>query len=100
MSDTLKADSSSIDLKNYLINITNIIKLRTTKPISSGCRATNIRNSEGIIWSESTTLPSEGGYEGATIFEIRGVSPIMDFTGKVIEYEVILQRQEIQRLDI
>jgi hypothetical protein len=100
VSDTLRADSSSIDLKNYLINISNIIKIRTNKPINSGCRVTNIRNSDGVIWSESTTVPSEGGYEGTTIFEPRGTSPIMDFNGKVIEYEVILQRQEIQRLDV
>lgn len=100
VSNTLKADSSSIDLKNYLINISNIIKIRTSKPVSSACRITNIRNSDGVIWSESTTTPSEGGYQGATIFEIRGTSPIMDFTGKVIEYETILQRQEIQRLDV
>lgn len=100
VSDTLKADSSSIDLKNYLINISNIVKIRTSRPINSGHRITNVRNSEGVIWSESTTTPSEGGFEGATIFEPRGTTPIMDFTGKVIEYEIILQRQEIQRLDV
>lgn len=100
VSDSLKADSSSIELKNYLIAISNIVKIRTNKPINSACRVTNVRNSDGVIWSESTTTPSEGGHNGATIFEPRGTTPIMDFTGKVIEYEITLQRQEIQRLDV
>ena len=98
--DTLSPNASSVDLKNYLIAISNIVKLRTNKPISSSYRVVNVRNNDGIIWSEDATINSEGGFEGSTIFEPRGSTPIIDFTGKVIEYEVMLQRQEIQRLDV
>lgn len=98
--DTLSAGANSVDLKNYLIAVNNIVKIRTSSPISSSYRVLNIRNSDGIIWKESDNINSEGGFEGSTIFEARGSTPILDFTGKVIEYEVMLQRQEIQKLEM
>jgi hypothetical protein len=51
------------------------------------------------VWNEDDTISSQGGVDGATIFEPRGSTPIIDFDGRVIEYETVLQRQEIQTLE-
>ncbi len=97
--DTISGNSSALDIKNYLLNLSNIVKVRSANPISSENRVVAIRNSQGVIWSESGVITTAGGYEGATIFEPRGSTPILDFDGRVIEYETVLQRQEILTLE-
>lgn len=98
--DTISNNSSAVDLANYLTAVTNIVKIRTRHPINSEYRLANIRNSEGAVWTEGDTINSQGGIDGTTIFEPRGSTPIIDFDGKVLEYETVLQRQEIQTLEI
>lgn len=97
--DTTSSNSDSVALKDELVALSNIVKLRTSMPISSDKRVVAIRNKDGVIWKETDNINSQGGYEQATIFEPRGSTPIMDFTGKVVGYEVFLQRQEIQSLE-
>jgi hypothetical protein len=97
--DTISDNSSAVDIKNYLTAVSNIVKIRSLSPINSEYRVVAIRNSQGVIWSEGDTISSQGGISGATIFEPRGSTPIMDFDGRVIEYETVLQRQEIQTLE-
>ena len=74
-----------------------MIKLRSSEPISYDLRVVNVRNSDGVIFLENQDPSSEGGFEGSTIFEPRGSTPLINFDGSVIEYETVLMRQEIQR---
>lgn len=97
--DSIQDNSSAVDIKNYLTAVSNIVKLRSRNPISSDDRVVAIRNSQGVIWREDGVITSNGGADGATIFEPRGSTPIIDFDGRVIEYETVLQRQEIQKLE-
>ena len=95
-------NSNTVEVKNYLNVISGLVKLRSNTPIDSSVRVTNIKNDTEVIWKESglTGIGSAGGSNGATIFEPRGSTPIMDHLGHVIEYETILQRQDIQSLVI
>lgn len=95
-------NSNTVEVKNYLNVISGLVKLRSRNPINSSVRVTNIKNDTETIWKEDilTGVGSAGGVNGATIFEPRGSTPIMDHLGHVIEYETILQRQEIQSLVI
>ena len=96
----LGGNSAQVDLKDYLTITKDFIKIRTTSPISSELRVISIRNSDGVIWKEDYIQNTAGGFEGATIFEPSGTTPLIDFTGKVIEYETVLKRQEIQSLEV
>lgn len=95
-------NSNTVEVKNYLNVISGLVKLRSKTPIDSSVRVTNIKNDIEIIWKEDIldAVGSAGGVNGATIFEPRGSTPIMDHLGHIIEYETILQRQEIQSLVI
>lgn len=93
-------NSNTVEVKNYLNVISGLVKLRSKTAIDSSVRVTSIKNDTEVIWKESslTGIGSAGGVEGATIFEARGSTPIMDHLGHIIEYETILQRQDIQSL--
>lgn len=93
-------NSAQVSLKDYILQSTDFIKVRTSIPLPSGSRVVAVRNTDGVIWSESYIQNSAGGVDGATIFEPRGTTPLIDFSGRVVEYETILQRQEIQALEI
>lgn len=95
-------NSNTVEVKNYLNAISGLVKVRSRYAISTSVKVTNIKNGNEIIWKEDVleAVGSAGGVDGATIFEPRGSTPIMDHLGNVIEYETILQRQEIQSLEI
>ena len=97
--DSVQSNSSAVDIANYLVNLSNVVKLRSAAPLSSEDRVVAIRNDSGVIWTESDVITSQGGLNNATIFEPRGSTPVINFDGKVIEYETVLQRQEIQTLE-
>ena len=76
----------------------NTIKFRSKSPIDTSLRVVAIRNSQDVIWKEDQYGQNNGGLNGATIFEPRGSTPITDHRGIVLEYETMLERQEIQQL--
>ena len=96
----LGGNSAQVSLKDYLTQSTDFIKVRTHSPINSSLRVVNVRNNLGAIWTEDYIQNSQGGFNGTTIFEPRGTTPLIDHTGQVIEYETVLQRQEIQSLSL
>jgi hypothetical protein len=96
----LGGNSAQVDLKDYLINSKDFVKIRTKGPISSEYRVVSIRNSDGLIWTEDYIQNSAGGLDGATIFEPSGTTPLLDYNGRVIEYETVLKRQEVQTLEV
>lgn len=92
-------NSTAIEIEEYLDVIGSMIKLRSNEPIPYNVRLVKVRNSDGVIYLENQYQSSQGGFEGSTIFEPRGSTPLVNFDGSVIEYETVLMRQEIQRLD-
>jgi len=96
----LGGNSAQVDLKDYITITKDFIKIRTSEPISTEFRVVAIRNSEGVIWTEDYIQNTAGGLDGATIFEPSGTTPLLDYLGKVLEYETVLKRQEIQSLEV
>jgi len=91
-------NSTAVEVNNYLNMLSSMIKLRSSEVIPSDRRVVKVRNSAGVIFLENQDPSTDGGFEGATIFEPRGSTPLVNFDGSVIEYETVLMRQEIQRL--
>lgn len=91
-------NSTSFDIENYVNILNSMVKLRSSEVIPSDRRVVNIRNNEEIIYKEDQDPATEGGFQNSTIFEPRGSTPIMNFDGRVIEYETVLMRQEVQVL--
>jgi hypothetical protein len=96
----LGGNSAQVELKDYVVLAKDFVKIRTSSPISSEYRVSNIRTGDNLIWSESYIENTAGGLNGATIFEPSGTTPLIDFSGKVMEYETVLKRQEVQSLEI
>ena len=93
-------NSTTVEINNYLNTLTSLVKLRSQEVIPTDRRVVSIRNSTEVIFLEDQDPSSDGGFQGSTIFEPRGSTPMMNFDGSIIEYETVLMRQEIQRIDI
>lgn len=91
-------NSTFANIDDYLIITGSMIKLRSAETIPYNVRLVKVRNEDGVIYLENQDPSTAGGFEGSTIFEPRGSTPIVNFDGSIIEYETILMRQEIQRL--
>jgi len=59
-------------------------------------RITNIRNKQGIIlWKdEETYTPTSGNYR-STVFDVLGITPIIDAFGQHVENVAMLQKAEV-----
>lgn len=89
-------NSTEVSSNQSIILTKEEVKLRSSDPIPSTYRVSNIRNSSSIlVWKEENT---SAGIAGATIFEVNGSTPLVDFDGTVLGYETILKRQDIQSL--
>lgn len=82
--------TEKFDTKYYNIDW---VKLTTPVALKRGDRVTNIRRLGTIIpiWVEEELKGSP-----ATWFNANGSAPITDFTGRVLEYQTLLQRSEVQ----
>jgi hypothetical protein len=93
-------NSTAVEINNYLKILHSMVKVRASVIIPTDRRVVRVRNSSGVIFAENQDPSSDGGFQGSTIFEPRGSTPLLNFDGSVIEYETVLMRQEIQRIDI
>jgi hypothetical protein len=91
-------NSTAVEINNYINTLTALVKIRSSAVIASDRRVVLIRNNDEVIYKENQDPSTEGGFQNSTIFEPRGSTPITNFDGKIIEYETVLMRQEIQRL--
>lgn len=95
------SNSSNFVTGKYINYPQNTIKLKTKMPLDTSWRIVNIRTSSGqLIYAENQYGEQNGGIDGATIFEPRGSTPITDHRGVILEYETMLERQEIQQLEL
>jgi len=92
-------NSTAFDINNYLNILNSMVKLRCSEVIPSDRRVVNIRNSDGIVYAEDQDPSSGGGFEDSTIFEPRGSTPVLNYNGRIVEYETVLMRSEIQTLE-
>lgn len=92
-------NSANVSIKDQVVLNKDFIKIRTSVPISASSRVVGIRTGSTVIWKEDYIANSKGGVGGATIFEPRGSTPILNFDGTVIEFETVLERQEVQVLE-
>lgn len=93
-------NSTAVEINNYLNILHSMVKIRASEIIPSDRRVVRVRNAQGVIFLENQDPSSDGGFQGSTIFEPRGSTPLLNFDGSVIEYETVLMRQEIQRIDV
>lgn len=93
-------NSTAMEIEERLNQLNSMIKLRCNRTIPSDRLVLNIRNEDLTIYQENQDPASAGGYNTATIFEVFGSSPIINYDGAVIEYETILRRREIQQIVI
>lgn len=93
-------NSTTLSITAYINEFKSMVKLRSDDSIPSDRRVVLIRNSSGTVFTEDQDPSSDGGFQGSTIYEPRGSTPMINFDGRVIEYETVLTRQEIQRMDV
>ena len=100
LSTGLGKNSTEVSI-DYLVNILNaLVKLRSQSIIPTNRRVVLVRNKNGIVFLENQDPSTAGGFQSSTIFEPRGSTPLFNFDGSLIEYETVLRRQEIQRIDV
>ena len=91
-------NSVSVSLEDYINVFNTTLKMRSSTIIPVNRRIVNVRNNIETIFLENQDPASEGGFQGSTIFEPRGSTPLTGFDGRVVEYETVLVKQEIQKL--
>lgn len=95
----LSDNSTSKERQGNVISTKETVKIRYKSPINTDSLITNIKNSADlVVWSESDESDSGGGINGATIFEVVGNTPILNQSGLVVEYEIVVKRIDIQKV--
>lgn len=85
------SDSGSGKKFNAEYDEYDFIKIHTGERLNKRQRVTNIRAANGnAIWVDE----ERGG--DPTIFEVQGVTALLDPFGEVIQYEVLAKRVEVQ----
>jgi hypothetical protein len=73
-----------------------LIQIRTTEKITMRHKITNIRNKQNeVIWTE-LNYPSDT----PTVFEVVGVTPIMDPFGVQLGFNIVAKRSENQTVGL
>lgn len=93
-------NSVAFNVNEYLNVLNSLVKMKAAEVIPANKRVVLVRNDDDVIYKENQDPSSAGGFQGSTIFEPRGSTPITNFDGSVIEFETVLMRQEVQRLDV
>ncbi len=93
-------NSTAMEIEERLNQLNSMVKLRCNKIILASRLIVSIRNDDLTIYQENQDPASAGGYNTATIFEVFGGSPIINYDGTIIEYETILKRREIQQITV
>ena len=77
-------------------NMEQLIQIRTVDKINMRHKITNIRNKDNeVIWTE-LNYPSDT----PTVFEVVGVTPIMDPFGTIMAYNTVVKRSENQTVGL
>jgi hypothetical protein len=91
ISSGVRSPSNQVDISK-VFSIEEVIKIRTRDKLSRKWKVSNIRDEyNNILWEEAEIPGSP-----STVFEVVGSTPIVDATGRLIEFETTLQRSEVQ----
>jgi len=93
MSQSGKSTTNFSDITDKNYNITEYVTFSFPAKYSISVRdkITNIRNKSGIIWDEQ-----ERDNLNPTVFEITGITPVVDSLGRHVENYAILKRANLQ----
>jgi hypothetical protein len=100
ISTGIDRNAANMDSGQKTIQTKELLKIRTQNKIPTYYRVVRVRNDFGVVWTEDTVINTDGGLEGSTIFEPKSSIPILDHNGRVIEYEITISRQDIQKLTL
>jgi hypothetical protein len=96
ISDTGRTGGSSEKIGERYENMERII-IETKYKSSKTQRITNIRNSKDeVIWFELIN----NNYDTPTIFDVMGVTPVLDPFGQILSFNINAQRSEVQKLEV
>lgn len=87
-------DFGTTDKWKDIYTKSDYLRIKTMDKIDDTMRVTNVRDVNGkVAWIE------EGDSEEPTIFDVIGVTPVIEPFGQHLEYDVFLNRSEVQSLD-
>lgn len=96
VSNSASSRSADKQIMNNTYTNQQMIEIRTMTKLNARYKITNIRNKNGVpIWTE-LNYPDET----PTVFEIIGITPIMDPFGSIIGYNSTAKRSENQQIGI
>jgi hypothetical protein len=67
---------------------TDFVRIITVSPLDKQAIVSFITSSNGIMWTEDSGVP--------TVFDANGSVPVVDASGRVVEYVTMLTRSEVQ----
>lgn len=96
ISNSATTRSSDRQTFNNKYVVEQMVQIRTIERLMPSYKITNIKDSTGqVIWKE-VNYPTET----PTVFEVVGVTPMMDALGRVIGYSTNLKRSENQTIGL
>jgi hypothetical protein len=88
-------DFGTADSWKELYRKEDFLRIKTMYHVTDTMRVTNVRDANGEIpWLED----SDSGTP--TVFDVVGVTPVIEPFGTHLEYDVFLDRSEVQTLDL
>jgi hypothetical protein len=96
ISETGRTGGSSEKTGERYENTERII-IETKYKTSKTQRITNIRNDrDEVIWFELIS----NNYDTPTIFDVMGVTPVLDPFGQILSFNISAKRSEVQKLEV
>ena len=96
ISQTGRTGGSSEKVGERYENTERII-IETKYNASKNQRITNIRNEKDeVIWFELIN----NNYDTPTIFDVVGVTPVIDPFGQILSFNISAKRSEVQKLEV
>jgi len=67
------------------------VRIKTAERVDLSSKITNIQSEGNVMWTEDDGEP--------TVFEVTGITPVMDVFSTLIGYEVLCNRSSDQRIN-
>ena len=95
ISDSSRSQGSSEKVGERYQNL-DYLTIETQYKMSKTQRVTNIRNQKDeVIWFELI----KNNYDTTTVYDVQGVTPVLDPFGNIISYNVSVKRSEVQKIE-
>lgn len=95
VSDTVRSQGSSEKVGERYQDI-DFITIETEEKLTKTQKITNVRNQKDeVIWFDLVS----NNYDTPVVYDVQGVTPVMDPFGHILSYNVTAKRSEVQGLD-